>query len=264
MLKGAIHTHSTYSDGEFTLPELRRLLMGAGCDFVCMTDHAEHFDEAKMRDYVSECALLSDNRFRFIAGLEFECIKRMHILGLGVTELVNSQDPVQVIRHIESHGGVSVVAHPKNDFFSWIETFDELPNGIEAWNTKYDGRYAPRTSTFDLLGRLQERDPGMKAFYGIDLHWRHQYRGLLNRVHCDSLSREEILGALAMGNYDAFLNGWTLPSSGRLPASLIRAFDRAHERSDSWRQLVKKVKVGMTKCHVTVPGRLKDHLRRLF
>ena len=40
MLRGALHIHSTWSDGEFTLSELRHILVGAGCRFACVTDHA--------------------------------------------------------------------------------------------------------------------------------------------------------------------------------------------------------------------------------
>jgi hypothetical protein len=36
MFKGAMHIHSTYSDGEFTLPELREVFLAERCAFVCM------------------------------------------------------------------------------------------------------------------------------------------------------------------------------------------------------------------------------------
>ncbi len=80
-LKGALHIHSTYSDGEFTLTELKQIFLAAGCSFLCMTDHAEHFNETKLRAYLDECRSLSDDEFRFVAGLEYECERRMHILG---------------------------------------------------------------------------------------------------------------------------------------------------------------------------------------
>ena len=106
MLKVAIHCHSTYSDGEFTLAQLRDVFVGQGYDAVCMTDHAEWFDQTSFRNYLKECADLSDDRFCFVPGLEFECERRMHILGYGVTELVDSIDPQDVIRHIEKHNGI--------------------------------------------------------------------------------------------------------------------------------------------------------------
>src|SRR5262245_61141110 len=106
MLKGAIHLHSVYSDGEFTLAELREALVAAGCPFACMTDHAEYFNRLMTRDYVAECASLSDDRFRFIPGLEYSCYEGMHVLGLGVTEAAGTRDPQDVIRLTRERGGV--------------------------------------------------------------------------------------------------------------------------------------------------------------
>ena len=130
MLKGAIHVHSTYSDGEFTLAELREVYLSLGCRFVCMTDHAEYFDAARLTEYVAESASLSDARFQFIAGLEFSCDQRMHVLGFGVTRLAGTTDPQAVIRHIKGESGLAVIAHPLDSAFAWIESFDELPHGI--------------------------------------------------------------------------------------------------------------------------------------
>ena len=55
MFKGAMHIHSTYSDGEFTLPELREVFLAEGCAFVCMNDHAEYFDQESIQLYLREC-----------------------------------------------------------------------------------------------------------------------------------------------------------------------------------------------------------------
>ena len=85
MLQGALHIHSTYSDGELTLAELRQVFVAAGCRFACVTDHAEAFDDARLEAYRRECDEQSDDRFRFIAGLEYTCEGRMHVLGYGVT-----------------------------------------------------------------------------------------------------------------------------------------------------------------------------------
>jgi hypothetical protein len=264
MFKGAIHLHSVYSDGEFTLAELRETLIAAGCSFACMTDHAEYFDRQKTRDYFAECDSLSDDRFRFIPGFEYSCYERMHVLGLGVTEAAETQDPQEVIRIIARSRGVSIIAHPKDEFFGWIETFDELPNGIETWNSKYDGRYAPRVATFQLLERLRRRKPEMRAYYGVDLHWRRQYRGLLNLARCRSNSREEILGAFARGDYQGVKDDLALPSDGRLPAPLLASFEVMRARSDLMRLAVKRIKQALNRFGVNVPAPLKAQLRRIF
>jgi PHP domain len=264
MLKGAIHVHSTYSDGEFTLAELREVYEALGCRFVCMTDHAEYFDAARVADYLDECARLSDERFLFIAGLEFNCDQRMHVLGLGVTGLTEATDPQAVIRHIKRQSGLAVIAHPLDSAFGWIESFDELPHGIETWNSKYDGRSAPRPQTFALLGRLQQREPRLRAFYGQDMHWKRQHRGLLNSLQIARPTREAILTAFAGGDYVAVKGDIELPSSGALSAEQKASFSDVNGRYARRRQLIKRAKKLIDRVGLRVPAPLKAQLRRMF
>jgi hypothetical protein len=264
MLKGAMHVHSTYSDGEFTLAELRRVFLDEGCTFVCMTDHAEYFSPDQLRQYVDECHALSDDRLLFVAGLEYECEKRMHILGYGATQRVDSQDPETVIRHIEQQGAVSVIAHPKNDSFEWIETFETLPDGIETWNSKYDGRYAPRPETFALLQGLRERKPAMRSFYGQDLHWKKQFRGLFVQLDSAPTNARDILTALANGAYIGVKGELALPSSGILDKELLSQFASAHAISYRMWHFLKQGKQVLDRVGIRVPESVKAQLRRIF
>ena len=264
MHKGVIHAHSTYSDGEYHLSELRDVLLSSGCSFVCMTDHAEFFDEQKVREYKDECERLSDDKFVFVAGLEFTCDQRMHVLGYGVTELVSSTNPQEVISHIEKAGGISVIAHPMDSAFPWIESFSVLPRGIEAWNSKYDGRYGPRPGTFELLERLQGRQQSMKAFYGVDFHWKRQYRRLYTTLECDVINRDQILSALANGNYSGVKDGLELPSNGRVSTELLAQLGARHYRSMKVRRLTKRVKKIADRFGATIPAPIKGQLRRIF
>jgi hypothetical protein len=265
MLRGVIHTHSTYSDGEYTLAELREVLLAAGCSFACMTDHAESFDGEKLTAYVAECESLSDERFRFVAGLEYECERRMHVLGYGVTTLAGTTDPQEVIRHIERAGGVSVIAHPMDSMFEWIEGFETLPRGIETWNTKYDGRPAPRPGTFRLLSRLRARRPDMHAFYGVDYHWKKQFRELYTLVECEGPPRRgEVLAALAAGRYVGAKGALRMPASGELPDRLLDEFGAANARAMRRRHIIKRVKKAADRLGLKVPAPVKAQLRRIF
>ncbi|MDT4965811.1 MAG: hypothetical protein QOJ64_548 [Acidobacteriota bacterium] len=264
MFKGAIHCHSTYSDGECTLSELRQLFIAQGLSFVCMTDHAEFFNAESLKSYVEECDAYSDDRFRFIAGLEYECDQRMHVLGYGVTSLVQTLDPQEVIRHIENEGGVSVIAHPMDTMFPWIETFDSLPFGIETWNSKYDGRYAPRSGTFQLLNRLQQRKPEMRAFYGTDFHWRNQFRGLFNTVECESLTRDGVLRAMRSGAYSGMKDSFELSSSGNVSEEMMARFDKINGRYHRWRKVLKKAKKMSGRLGKRLPAPIKSQLRKIF
>jgi hypothetical protein len=264
VLKGAIHIHSTYSDGEFTLPELRALFLAEGCRFACMTDHAEWFDERSLAAYIEECAALSDDKFCFVHGLEHECEQRMHILGYGAGKLASTEDPQQIIRHIEAQNAIAVIAHPKDAFFPWIETFETLPAGIETWNSKYDSRYAPRPGTFRLQQRLRQRKPDMLAFYGQDLHWKKQFHELFIELDCESNSPVQILQALRCGNFSGIKGGLSLPSSGELPEDLLSEFERQHRKSARMRNVFRSGKKALDRMGIKIPASVKAKLRGIF
>lgn len=264
MLKGALHVHSTYSDGQFTLDELRRIYLAEGCSFVCITDHAESFDGQTIRAYAEDLQRLSDSKFCFVPGLEYRCDRDMHVLGYGAHVLAATAKPEEIFRHISAQGAISVIAHPKNEFFSWIEEFKVLPNGVETWNSKYDGRYAPRPGTFALLQRLRGRAPEMHAFYGQDLHWKTQFRGLCVYADCADPDPSLILAALAAGNYDARKDGLELPSSGVLPETLLAEFSLKNARSLRMRQFLKNSRQSLDRLGIRLPESLKSQLRRIF
>jgi hypothetical protein len=264
MLRGALHLHTTYSDGELTLAELRAALRGAGCRFAFVTDHAEYFDEARVEGYRRECASRSDADFLLIPSLEFDCENRMHILGYGITSLIQSRQPERVIDEIRRRGGLAVIAHPRTEAFEEIERFGSLPDGIEVWNTKYDGKHAPRPATFELLGRLRARAPKTRAFYGVDLHWRYQSVPLLVDVYAELLTAEALLAALAKGMYEATTNELRLPSDGVIPADVAARFARVNARAQWWRQRMTSVVRLADRAGLKVPAVLKARLRRIF
>ena len=138
------------------------------------------------------------------------------------------------------------------------------PDGIEVWNSKYDGRYAPRPGTFRLLARLQARKPQMRAFYGQDMHWKKQHRGLFNIAECKSATREEILAAFARGNYYAVKEKFELPSSGKLNEDLLAQFGSVNQSYARKRRLIKQAKKMIDRVGLRVPAPLKAQLRRIF
>jgi hypothetical protein len=264
MLKGAIHIHSKYSDGELTITELRQTYLALGYSFACITDHAEYFDEQSIRTYHQELQRNSDAQFCFVPGLEYRCEREMHILGYGATVLSSIKDPEGILRHIASQGVISVIAHPKDDFFPWIERFEILPQGIETWNSKYDGHYAPRPATFALLQRLRQRSPDMHAFYGQDLHWRKQFRGLCVAIDCAAVDPFAILAALKAGNFYGQKDDLQLPSSGILPESLLAEFGVTQTRSRRVFQALMSGKRTLDRLGIRVPESLKAQLRRIY
>ena len=263
-MKGVLHVHSTFSDGELSLQQLREEYTRLGYRFACLTDHAEYFDERTAARYRDESEQLSDDEFRFIPGLEYECPERMHILGLGTTTLIETRDPERVIREIEGAGGISIIAHPRTQDFGRVESLAHAATGIEAWNSKYDGRYAPRTETFTLIRRVRARRDRVRAFFGQDLHFRNQHMGLHVELQGAALERGSVLAALRDGRFSARSGDLRLASDGSLQPSVAEHFERRHRRSRRMRRVAGTTKAFLDALGVGVPSGLKTQLRRLF
>ncbi|HJU74640.1 MAG TPA: PHP domain-containing protein [Gemmatimonadaceae bacterium] len=264
MISCALHVHSTYSDGEFTLAELRDTYVRAGRRAVLLADHAEYFDAARVAEYVADCARHSDAALQMVPGLEFGCEDRMHIVGYGVTALTDQRDPQAVIAHIQMNGGVSVIAHPRDDHFPLIESFQLLPLGIEAWNTKYDGRYAPRAHTFQLIDRLRGRQPELLAFYGTDLHWRTQFRDLEIIVRAPTNAGPEILAALKRGDFRARKGSLELQPRTTPSAAQLKRFRVLNNASRLMWRTLKAIKTASGSVGNRLPAPIKAQLRRIF
>jgi predicted metal-dependent phosphoesterase TrpH len=263
-IMAALHVHSTYSDGELPLAQVRDLFLAAGCQLVCMADHADSFDERSLAAYLAECRQLSSQQIRVRPGLEFECRGRMHIVGYGVETLVDSEDPTEVIDHIARTGGVSVIAHPAPEHLPLIPAFPRLPDGIEVWNTKADGPVAPRPAVFALLQELRKRKPDLLAFYGVDFHWKHQFRRLLNEITIANDGDDAVIEALRAGSFQGVHGSLRLPSDGMLSAELLADFEVRNARSGRLRKLLKRFRKWSGPLGRALPAPLKSQLRRFF
>lgn len=263
-MKAALHVHSTYSDGELSIAELRQVYLALDCRIVCMTDHAEAFGVRSLQAHVAECQALSDDRLQFLPGLEYACRNGMHVLGFGVTSRVPSNDPQTVIRHIKDAGGIAVIAHPRITAFDWIESFDELPHGIETWNTKYDGRHAPRAETFELLRRVRARDPNLHAFYGQDMHEADQPRTLFTVLESEQSTRGDILHALGSGRYFGLDGRTRLPPDGVLVAPTLARFARTHAATEGIRHVARAAHRLAERLGIPIPRPVRTHARRML
>lgn len=261
MSRAALHLHSTWSDGELTLDALRELLLRRGYAWALMADHAPFFDEHRAAEFAAECAAHSDDRLRFIPGLEFDGPDRMHIVGYGVTRPLGPAEPEEIIAHIRTEGGVSVIAHPKLEHFPRLRALASPPDGIEVWNAKYDGRFAPRPATFELLREIRRDHPHVLAFYGLDLHWRRQFAALSTRIK-HAADPDAVLNALRAGAFTGHHGRLVLPSDGRLDDALLAGFQRRQRWHSALRRLAHGANRGIQRLGGGVPAPLKAQARR--
>lgn len=188
--RGVLHVHSTYSDGELTLAELRALGERNGLSFICLAEHDEQLSPERRQEFMNECHARSDEQFRFVPGFEVQQ-GDAHVLILG--------------------GIVRILAHPHRNSFT-------LPSceGVEVWNSQYDGKRFPRWAALRWFRTVVRAHPELHAFGGIDLHRASHLGGPSTIVDIPSLTEDHILSALQGGRYRTVGVGCTLDARGTI------------------------------------------------
>lgn len=130
---GAIHIHSTYSDGGGSVEDIVRAGQNAGPDFLVLTDHdtMQPLIDGH-QGYHDGLLLLVGEEVNTSAG---------HLLSLGVGRDVSQDGPLglpALVEEISESGGVSIAAHPtgRRPWTDWtLEEMDglEVLNGNSEW-----------------------------------------------------------------------------------------------------------------------------------
>ncbi len=218
LLKGVLHVHSVFSDGDEPLEKLTQTFASAGMHFAAVSDHAEVFDAERMKKYVALCESLSSSSFAVIPGLEFSLHGGdLHILGYGITERVRFQNMEQLVDAIHDAGGIAVLAHPPLGSINLIGSIRNKLDGIEVWNGRYDGIHVPRVDSFRLLRRVRLWNTKAVAYCGIDLHRISQVRRPVYVVaDAPELESRSILNSLQSGRFTLHGSNFEIPSTGNL------------------------------------------------
>lgn len=202
-IKAALHVHSTLShDGTLTLAKLAELYRDRGYQLVAMGEHSQDMDREKIAHLIGECATHSGPGFLMLPGIEFSCRPEgLHILGIGATELAEDGDPVRVAAHVRASGGFCVLAHPSRQRWQHSRELVATIDAAEIWNIAYDGKFLPQTQALSQFRKMQAVNPGLLALAGHDLHRTVGYYDLGVLLEVESLTREQVFGALRRGSY---------------------------------------------------------------
>ena len=134
---GAIHIHSTYSDGSGTVDEIVRFAKEVGLDYIILTDHntLRAKDDGK-EGWYGNTAL--------IVGTEINDKKnKNHYLALGIDKAFSTRMPAkEYVLKVKEAGGIGFIAHPHEERSSmkehppypWTEWKSEDFTGMEVWN----------------------------------------------------------------------------------------------------------------------------------
>lgn len=215
-LRGAIHLHTKLShDGTLTLEQLADFLKGKGYDFAAITEHSYDIDQHAIDELARECEKLSTPDFLLIAGIEFRCHDNIDILGYGVTVTSDSDDPATIIKHIQSHGGVAVFAHPTVRNYPIEKEWIKLLDGAEIWN-RQEGKYLPQVASMKRFLQFKSWKPSILAFCGLDFHRKRSYYPVANMVAAESNNKECVLKAFRDGRFFAESPYFNIGSDGKM------------------------------------------------
>jgi len=145
---GAIHIHSTYSDGSGRIEDIAQAANDSGLDFIMMTDH----NTMKPKEDGFEKWL---NNVMVIIGYEVNDLNnKNHYLVFGMDEVIGSYQVLETgelgcklpakeyVKQIADKGGIGFIAHPDEQrqimkdhvAYPWIQWDSGDFSGIEIWN----------------------------------------------------------------------------------------------------------------------------------
>jgi hypothetical protein len=220
-LKGISHIHTTFSfDGKVEIEKLHEFFAGHGFDFVLMSEHIETLDLARMQEIYDACERVSTSECVFIPGIE---IDDLHILIFGIARPERYDDIESFTQDCHARGSLVVLSHPVKIRKGIPPVVLPLLAGVELWNTRYDGRQAPRPANHDLLRELRKNAPGLVAMCGMDFHNYSDFSPISLELEAASREPRAILDAIRRGGARICSHGAAIPIYDDSPALAMLA-----------------------------------------
>jgi len=124
-LRGNVHTHTTETDGEYTIEETLAAYEAAGHDYLAISDHDLLIDPDDYR---------ADTSLTLLPAVEVTA-NGPHVVHVGATDVVEPQaDRQVVVDEIRAQDAVAIPAHP-----NWLGEYDHWPQGRLSDLTGYHG-----------------------------------------------------------------------------------------------------------------------------
>jgi hypothetical protein len=217
LYKGLFHLHSHFSyDANLLLEELVQYIKRE-YNFAIFTEHTNALTKQQAQSFIKECKRLSGEQFLAIPAFEFPCEENnVHVIALGVEETPSINDFEDLLSWIRRKGGISIIAHPKRAVLPKAE-FD----GLEIWNLREDGGWAPSFSTLNACKRLWK---GRLLFVGLDLHTMQELSSLFLEVQSKRLCKEDIISSIKRGNFWIRRGPLRIKATEPLSAGLLLIF----------------------------------------
>ena len=166
-----LHCHTVFSkDGLMDFDGLISTAQAVGLDALAITDHDTVEGALEFRRLAASRGL----RLQIIVGEERTLSDGSHLIGLFLEAPIQSTELTDVLREIESQGGVVMIPHPfrkkdglLRDGLERLELFKNRTAGFELFSAKCS--YAENQRARELLGSSLSPFGGSDAHYECDL-----------------------------------------------------------------------------------------------
>ncbi len=168
---GAVHIHTTNSDGSGSVAEVVYAAKQAGLSWIIITDHNNMNVEEGF--YNGVCV---------IAGEEISPPNNNHYLAFGINSAIQPDDEENLqntLNSVREQGGFGFAAHPderlsRNNSYSPIRWTDKsvIPDGVEIWNWfSMWGDYLNEKNLFTLASSFLFKNSLVKRPHEETLRW---------------------------------------------------------------------------------------------
>ena len=204
---------------------------------------------------------LSDEKITLIPGFEVP-YKDAHILMIGVDHFVkNGPNTANELLLWKKHAQLAIWAHPHKNKYLLYDAIKAVIDGIEVWNSQYDGKLAPRMKVLSSLLGLRERGQKSIAFAGLDFHRKEHAGGPSIIVECPN-NQHDILETIKKGDFVLKNKQVTIRSNGTILKGILPLM----KFQSAYRILVisffKKVSKITASLRIPIPQKLRHNIRK--
>jgi len=149
---GVIHIHSSYSDGTKSIPDIAKIAIEAGLDYLLFADHMTLKPlELGFEGWYGPVLVL--------IGYEInDSSNRNHYLAFNVDRVLSqNMDAKGYVAEVRRAGGIGFIAHPdekrtafpEHPPYPWLEWDTDQFDGIEIWN--HSSEWAERLTRKNMI-----------------------------------------------------------------------------------------------------------------
>lgn len=262
-IKGVSHLHTVYSyDGKLTLRELKDLLIKRGIHVALITEHTDTMSSKEGEAFIAECRKESGGDILLIPGFEVP-YKNAHILMIGAERFVKGGTDITPT-HLsmwKQNAKIAILAHPHRNNYVLDDAMQNVIDGVEVWNSQYDGKFTPRFKALALLASLRQKKRNMLAWAGLDLHREEHFGGPLIVMDDIDLSYDNVMNALRNGHFSLRSKNTVVDAAGNIlsPSALILSLKSGI--SICIVTALKNISRFFAFLHLPVPKRLRQRIR---